>query len=217
MINELHTDPRNTDAIRKAVNHEIIGSDLSDSMVPGTGLPANIDELDGVPLPGPPVLVEIRAIEEVGHSAFSLLNVAEARAEHAKREAKRRNVAAENDEDAEADSCPSYPRSMLRFELSDGSKTLGAFEYARLPEIELGRTPKGYKVGYHVRPTFLSILLAFSNFGLPLFLRASITTLLSVLPLCRSPTLSTSSSQATLIVRCSSRHVYPCNLFTALF
>ncbi|THH33181.1 hypothetical protein EUX98_g962 [Antrodiella citrinella] len=86
-------------------------------------------------------------MDEIGHSAFSLLNIAEERAEHAKREARRQAAAesGEAEEEEEEDIKPTYPRSMLRFELSDGTKILHAFEYVRLPDIELGVTPIGYK------------------------------------------------------------------------
>jgi RecQ-mediated genome instability protein 1 len=41
---------------------------------------------------------------------------------------------------------PKYPRSTLRLVLSDGSFNFNAFEYRRLPKLELGSTPLGCKV-----------------------------------------------------------------------
>lgn len=131
------------------VNRELLCSNLCDSTVPGTGFPNNVNDLDGATIPGPPILVEIAAMDEIGHSAFSLLNIAEERAEFAKREARRQAAAQAGDEaeeEEEEDIKPTYPRSMLRFELSDGTKVLHGFEYVRLPGIELGVTPLGYKV-----------------------------------------------------------------------
>ena len=41
---------------------------------------------------------------------------------------------------------PRYPRSMLQFRISDGSTEIDAIEYRKIPELELGETPLGYKV-----------------------------------------------------------------------
>ena len=136
-------------AIRDAVDCQVLGSSLKDSMVPNSGFPPNMLELDGAVIPGAPILVEILLMDEVGHSAFSLLNTAESRAEHARQEAKRQAAAERNepqDEDEEDGPLPIYPRSMLRFELTDGTTTLQAFEYSRLPEFELGDPAVGRKV-----------------------------------------------------------------------
>lgn len=134
--------------IIREVNRELLGSNLCDSMVPGTGFPDNVNNLDGATIPGPPILVEIAAMDEEGHSVFSLLNAAEERAEHAKREARRQAAveAGDEEEEEEEDPKPVFPRSMLRLDLSDGTTTLRGFEYRRLPDIELGETPIGFKV-----------------------------------------------------------------------
>jgi RecQ-mediated genome instability protein 1 len=111
-------------------------------MLAGTGLPPNVSELINSTLTGPPILVEMVSITEIGHSAFSLHNVRQARIERA-------DLAglAEQEEDGEEEgSIPNYPRSMLKFELSDGSTTMQAIEYRRLPGLQLGETPLGLKV-----------------------------------------------------------------------
>jgi len=41
---------------------------------------------------------------------------------------------------------PKYTRSMLKFKLSDGSNSLDAIEYRRIPQLDLGETPLGFKV-----------------------------------------------------------------------
>ncbi|KAH8099966.1 DUF1767-domain-containing protein [Cristinia sonorae] len=143
---------RDEDEIYQAVEDELLRSDLCDSMLPGTGLPENINELDGAPIPGSPIMVEILSMEEVGHSAFSLLNVMEARSDDEKERAKREAAGEEEDEDAEQMIKPKFPRSMLRFLLSDGFNTIQAFEYAPLPEIEFGETPLGHKVNHCFLP-----------------------------------------------------------------
>lgn len=109
-------------------------------MITGTGLPQNLADLGNTVLRGP-ILVQITAITEIGHSAFSLQNVRQARLERA-------DMAglAGGDDDDEEGPIPRYPRSMLRFQLSDGSTILQAIEHRRLPELELGETPLGYKV-----------------------------------------------------------------------
>lgn len=111
-------------------------------MVHGTGFPPDVLTLNNVRLTGPPILVEIVAIMEIGQSAFSLQNVRQTRVD-------REDLAglAGSDEDAEDEGpIPKYTRSMLRLELSDGTSILPAIEYRRLPELELGVTPPGYKV-----------------------------------------------------------------------
>lgn len=114
-------------------------------MLPGTGLPQNVYELDNTKLQGPPILVEIISITEIGQSAFNLQNVRQARIERADLA----GLAEEGDEQdggEDAGPVPKYPRSMLRFQLSDGATVLEAIEYRRIPELELGVTPLGYKV-----------------------------------------------------------------------
>lgn len=125
-----------------AVNSQLLQSDLSDSMLHGTGLPPNLSELNDVHLTGTGVLVQITAITEIASSAFTILNVMKAREERGIVGLDEANVADEDDEGP----IQRYPRGMLRFELSDGSTTLNAIEYRSLPALELGVTPLGYKV-----------------------------------------------------------------------
>ncbi|KAI0951277.1 hypothetical protein AcW1_008360 [Taiwanofungus camphoratus] len=128
------------DEILRHVDNQLLESDLQDSMITGTGLPQNLADLGNTVLRGP-ILVQITAITEIGHSAFSLQNVRQARLERA-------DMAglAGGDDDDEEGPIPRYPRSMLRFQLSDGSTILQAIEHRRLPELELGETPLGYKM-----------------------------------------------------------------------
>ncbi|KII85048.1 hypothetical protein PLICRDRAFT_116789 [Plicaturopsis crispa FD-325 SS-3] len=132
------------DRIIRNVEVQLLGSNLSDSMIPGTGLPRNVAALNNTHLPfkQSPVLVEITAITEVGHSAFSLLNTRQTRID-------REDLAGLGGDEAEQEEegpIPRYPRSMLRLEISDGTTTMRAMEYRKLPELELGETPLGYKV-----------------------------------------------------------------------
>lgn len=138
------------DAILYNVETQLLQSNLSDSMLAGTGLPQDVAELSNGKIPGPPVLVEVVSMTEIGQSAFNLQNVRQARLERADLA----GLAEQNDEGGgeggeeqeEAGRVPKYPRSMLKFELSDGATTLHAIEYRRIPDFELGTTPLGYKV-----------------------------------------------------------------------
>ncbi|KAL6307427.1 hypothetical protein BKA93DRAFT_727364 [Sparassis latifolia] len=146
---EFHLNPATQlDEIIQHVESQLLQSNLSDSMVAGTGLPTNIPPIDKTMITGPAVLVEIISITDVGQSAFTLQNVRQARIDRADLA----GLAGDGDDDEGP--IPKYPRSMLRFQLSDGSTVLQAFEYRRLPELELGETPLGYKV----RNSFVSLL-----------------------------------------------------------
>ncbi|KAF7977500.1 hypothetical protein HWV62_3468 [Athelia sp. TMB] len=125
-----------------AVNSQLLQSDLSDSMLHGTGLPPNVGELNDVRLPGNDILVQITAITEIASSAFTIMNVMKAREERGIIGLDEANVAEDDDEGP----IQRYPRGMLRFDLSDGSTTLKAIEYRSLPQLELGVTPLGYKM-----------------------------------------------------------------------
>ncbi|EPQ54219.1 hypothetical protein GLOTRDRAFT_11659, partial [Gloeophyllum trabeum ATCC 11539] len=120
------------------VEAQFLQSDLQDSTVPGTGLPPDIFTYDGMRLQGP-ILVQISAITDIGQSAFSLQNVRQTRLDRADLA----GLGQEGDEDEGP--IPRYPRSMLRFQLSDGNLSIKAVEYRKLPQLELGETPLGYK------------------------------------------------------------------------
>jgi RecQ-mediated genome instability protein 1 len=133
-------------------------------MLPGTGLPANIGELNDVRLSGgaAAVLVEIVSITEIGSSAFNLMSVVNAREERERgvvsigsnpdgAQDAAGAVRQDYDEDDEGP-IQRYPRGMLRFELSDGTTTLNAIEYRSIPQLELGITPLGYKVSFYSSP-----------------------------------------------------------------
>jgi RecQ-mediated genome instability protein 1 len=112
-------------------------------MLHGTGLslPRNVNEIT-ITLPqGPGVLMQIVSMTEIAHSAWSLQNTRELRIdrEHMDEEAVR---IAEEDEGPVTD----YPRGMLKLELSDGSTSIQAIEYRSLPDLNLGKTPLGYKI-----------------------------------------------------------------------
>lgn len=162
---EHHLDPAtHLPAIIEHVEAQLLQSDLCDSMSHGTGIPLALLTAPSGTLHGP-VLVEITAITEVGASALSLDQVRVARAERmaagAGADAGEGEEAADLEIDGEGP-VPNYPRSMLRFELSDGATPLPAIEYRPLPELTLGVTPLGYKVRWGV---LLYILLR-SNPGL---------------------------------------------------
>ncbi|KAE9391387.1 hypothetical protein BT96DRAFT_832121 [Gymnopus androsaceus JB14] len=128
------------------IETQLLESDLHDSMVHGTGIPAYMSN-SNTPhskLTGPPILVQIESITDVGVSAYTLNKTRIIREE--------RKEAGE-DEEGEADDevegegpIPNYARSMLKLEISDGATTLKAAEYRPIPELVLGGTPLGCKV-----------------------------------------------------------------------
>jgi RecQ-mediated genome instability protein 1 len=131
------------DMITEQVESQLLMSDLTDSMVHGTGLPHDIASFRKSTLSGPPVLVQILALMEIGHSAFNLMNVQQAKRERADLS----GLARGDDEDEAGEGpIPNYPRSMLQFELSDGTITLKAIEYRKIPQLDLEKTPLGLKV-----------------------------------------------------------------------
>ncbi|CDO73719.1 hypothetical protein BN946_scf185015.g47 [Trametes cinnabarina] len=131
------------DKILANVNEQLLESDFADSMLTGTGFPEDIFRGRDTQLKGP-ILVELVGIMEVGHSAYNLMQIYEARVEWRK-QAELRNARVELDA-GEEKPMPKYPRSTLQFELSDGAYVLPAVEFKRLPEFELGETPLGSKM-----------------------------------------------------------------------
>ncbi|KAJ3515428.1 hypothetical protein NLJ89_g1768 [Agrocybe chaxingu] len=130
----------------EAVKNQLILSDLKDSMLEGTGLDVHIGQYTG-PLHGPPVLVQIVAITEIGASAFQLDQIRVAREE--RMEEGVGNEEGEEDGDVEVEGegpMPKYPRGTLRFLLSDGVTKLDAIEYRPFPQLSLGTTPLGFKL-----------------------------------------------------------------------
>lgn len=95
-----------------------------------------------------PLLVEIRAITEIAHSALTLLNTHQTRLDRADLGLARDdgNQQDPHQQDEEEGPVPRFPRGMLRFELSDGHTRFRAIEYRSMPDLVLGETPLGYKV-----------------------------------------------------------------------
>lgn len=145
LTGELGVPVDDFESLKTHVEEQLLQSSLSDSTVPGTGFPD--PNSHGIRINN--TLCEVVALTEIGHSAFTLKNVRQARID-------KEDLAglAGDLEDGEDYSIPKYPRSMLRFELSDGSKTMRAIEYRRISDFELGVMPLGTKVC-----TSLSLLL----------------------------------------------------------
>ena len=146
MIEEHGLNPATDMAkIMELVESQLLMSDLTDSMISGSGLPHDVPGLHKGSLSGPPVLVQILALTEIGHSAFNLMNVRQAKIDRADLSGLARD---DNDNNEEADEgpVPNYPRSMLNFQLSDGTIRLNAIEYKKIPQLDLENTPLGYKV-----------------------------------------------------------------------
>ncbi|PPQ99140.1 hypothetical protein CVT24_009330 [Panaeolus cyanescens] len=136
----------NFDDFIQVVHEQLIKSNLSDSMQHGTGLSPQINNFQGN-LTGPPIMVEIVSIMEIGTSAFQLEQVRAAREERMTSGVG--NEEGEEDGDIEVEGegpMPKYPRRMLRFKLSDGYCTISAMEYRKIPSLVMGVTPLGYKL-----------------------------------------------------------------------
>lgn len=131
--------------ITEHVESQLLMSDLTDSMVSGSGLPHDVPGLHKGTLSGPPVLVQVLALTEIGHSAFNLMNIRQAKIDRADLSGLARGDNENNDE-ADEGPVPNYPRSMLHFQISDGTIRLNAFEYKKIPQFNLENTPLGYKV-----------------------------------------------------------------------
>ncbi|KZV73024.1 hypothetical protein PENSPDRAFT_575214 [Peniophora sp. CONT] len=135
-------DPaRDLHQILQMIDGQLLESSLNDSTVHYTGLPRNIGQAKKGTIGVPPVLVQITSITEIGHSAFTLQSTRQTRVDRA-------DLAGLAEEDGGEDDgpIPRYPRSMLQFRISDGSTEIDAIEYRKIPELELGETPLGYKV-----------------------------------------------------------------------
>lgn len=137
LIGEMGLNAGDFEPLRAQVEEQFLQSSLADSAIPNTGLPAP----DSHDIRIKDTLCEVVALTEIGHSAFSLKNVRQARVD-------KEDLAglAGDMDDGEDYSVPKYPRSMLRFELSDGTKTMRAIEYRKIPQLDLGVTPLGTKV-----------------------------------------------------------------------
>ena len=130
--------------IMEHVESQLLMSDLTDSMVAGSGLPHDLPGLRKGSLSGPPVLVQILALTEIGHSAFSLMNVRQTKIDRA--DLAGLAYGDNDDEAADEGPIPNYPSSMLHFQLSDGTIRLNAIEYRKIPQLNLQNSPLGYKV-----------------------------------------------------------------------
>lgn len=139
---ELNVDPiAQKEEFLNNVENQLLESNLCDSMVSGTGMPDNALAMNNERLLGQPILVEIIAIDEIGHSAFNLQNTRQTRIEREDLAGLAMQEGVEEDEGP----IPKYPHTMLKFHLSDGNVTLPAIEYRAIPDIKLGETPLGYK------------------------------------------------------------------------
>ncbi|KAF9073466.1 hypothetical protein BDP27DRAFT_1216074 [Rhodocollybia butyracea] len=147
VISEKNLNPvTDMQQIIQEVENQLLESDLRDSMLHGTGIPHDIADSNTAhcKLTGPPILVQIEAITDVGVSAYSLNKTRLIREE-------RKNAGEEQEGEADGEiegegPIPNYSRSMLRLDISDGATRLRAAEYRPIPELTLGGTPLGYKV-----------------------------------------------------------------------
>ncbi|KAL0065077.1 hypothetical protein AAF712_007913 [Marasmius tenuissimus] len=146
VIDDKQLNPANQlDRIIEEVEAQLLSSDLRDSMIHGSGIPARIvnNDTQKSTLAGP-ILVQIESITDIGVSAYNLNKTRQLREE---RRAAGARVEGEADSEVEEEGpIPEYTRSMLRFEIGDGATTMRAMEYRKIPELKLGQTPLGYKL-----------------------------------------------------------------------
>jgi len=151
-MDELQISPHDTKRLTDATEEALLDSDLKDSMQPGTGFPDGIAAAGDLTVQGSSILVQIVDITEIGHSAFSLTNVRQTRLDQedlaglARQNEEENENENENQVDEDVGPIPKYPRSMLKLQLSDGTVTVPAIEFKRIPGLELGVTPLGCKV-----------------------------------------------------------------------
>ncbi|RDB26422.1 RecQ-mediated genome instability protein 1 [Hypsizygus marmoreus] len=148
-----HNPDVNFQGLVDAIEHQILESNLCDSMLPGTGLPTHVALPDTTTtLRG--ILVEVASITEIAHSAFNLNQTRMAIEERIK-DGNVDEGEGEGDIEVEGEGpMPKYPRGMLKFHLTDGTTTLPAIEYRSFPELCLDDMPLGYKMflkDVHVR------------------------------------------------------------------
>ncbi|KAK1231575.1 hypothetical protein PQX77_005309 [Marasmius sp. AFHP31] len=146
VIDDKQLNPANQlDRIIEEVEAQLLSSDLRDSMIHGSGIPARIvnNDTQKSTLTGP-ILVQIESITDIGVSAYNLNKTRQLREE---RRAAGARIEGEADSEVEEEGpIPEYTRSMLRFEIGDGATTMRAMEYRKIPELKLGQTPLGYKL-----------------------------------------------------------------------
>lgn len=102
-------------------------------------------------LMGPPILVQITSISDIGMSAYKLDQTRQAREERIRASGGVTQQCNRNEEEVDEEyigegPLPKYQRSMLKFEITDGHTLMQAVEYRKIPEFDLSETPLGYKV-----------------------------------------------------------------------
>lgn len=150
-------------ALLKTVEQQILLSPLEACTSQGS-LPVDLEGQDGILSPGKAVLVQVVSMDEVGQSAVSLRDALQARREDARLglQADRVRVQGLTQDGAEAEDgsaaaggssgngptagAASYPRAMLKLELSDGHSVCTAIEYRRVPALDLASTELGAKL-----------------------------------------------------------------------
>ncbi|WFD42264.1 hypothetical protein MPSI1_000905 [Malassezia psittaci] len=109
---------RDAKSMLNVVRMQFLASRLEDSM------DAGVIQADNL---GKDMLLQLKFVTDVGISAQTLLDTLYTRRKQTPP--------------------PAYPRQMLRLELDDGfDGSLVAYEYARIPDLELGETPLGCKI-----------------------------------------------------------------------
>ncbi|KAF5391623.1 hypothetical protein D9757_002401 [Collybiopsis confluens] len=134
VIEEKQLDPAtDTQKIIGEVEAQLLGSDLHDSMMQGTGIPGHIANAEAkVSKLAGPILMQIETIDDIGRRGRA--------------QRKKQLDEAVDEVESEEESIPSYSRSMLKFEISDGATTMQATEYRPMENLVLGDTRLGFKL-----------------------------------------------------------------------
>lgn len=134
----------------KKVESQLLLSDLNTSVLPSPRLlPSPLPDHSTTLFPTRPdrVLVQVTAIDEVGHPALGLLETLKE-----KREFRRVAELGRELKDGEEEVPPSvYPRGLVTLTLSDGHSECGAFEYRKVEGLGLEEVKVGCKVRYSGR------------------------------------------------------------------
>lgn len=124
---------------------QYLHSDLSHTTLPSGLIPAQAHNIHLFPQP---TLLQLISLTEIAASAFQLQTVLEQRRDVLDGASRIRRMDDEDTEDEEVGEgkLPSYPRGMLRLELTDGERVIKGIEYRRIEGLVLGETALGCKV-----------------------------------------------------------------------
>ena len=150
IIKDIGEDPNFTfSQYREAVQKVLLCTSLSETAIPGTGLPERINQSKVNHLLKGPVVLELIHMTDIGISALTLERVRQDRERRMFLDKLEKTPSPEGQALRELEwlkpKLDKYPRRRLKLILSDGSLELQAIELETLP-FKLGETAMGVKV-----------------------------------------------------------------------